>query len=646
MPVTNIENKCNLFIYGSLRDPSIFESVCGLSFTLKPSLSEGSVLLGELALLPNYRRVSPDNVYFYAVEDENAKIEGILIYDVPPEAMRDIDRYEGKFYQRDTVSVTTAGGQIYAEAYLASHSRMKQQFGDRFHVNLIHELWLRKRIARFFQEHTRPGEKTQDAYYERKARRELLATTERDLVISHLGSAVVSDFYLEHELDRPIPSIKHLFGEQQAKPYLDNYIKFVIKQVLLNHFEEMIQQRYRYQLDHLLTSWRYFSRAISLLVALRMINNNNTAVDVILNRSTRSLPLNGQYDLIDYVKYAISAAESIFDARLAQAGLDWIRANRQPGIVPMGAELEMSNIGYMAVGGHHDDAFDNFRYFNDFALDVLTWKIGGYIDDHRGTDKLERKCGFLELAPGRLNVKGELSKPATSDPWILNQLIRNIIEFYPIPPHSLHLTFQLRKSQVKNQQILPLGFIKCLLALGGGTQVGSSGKLWISRMHHSELEQNVRGEEFSFTRTSKRRARLEHDEEVGNFIRRTNRAFTQQYKFIRLDARANYEALIMALKGLQIDFNPADYLTVEQLAKDKRLGYNFRLLKDWAMNPTPLSRGTISKFLNTIKAGLMKERHGKPAHKLHYIEWAMAAVDVQLRLFNKQVEHGRRISGS
>jgi hypothetical protein len=63
---------------------------------------------------------------------------------------------------------------------------MRKRFGDRFHVNLIHELWLRKRIEKFFDLHTRPGEKSIDADIERRARRELLGTTERDLVVTHL----------------------------------------------------------------------------------------------------------------------------------------------------------------------------------------------------------------------------------------------------------------------------------------------------------------------------------------------------------------------------------------------------------------------------------------------------------------------------
>ena len=154
-----------------------------------------------MAFLPHYRRVSPDNVYYYAVPAPPARIEGLVIHDVPPAAMAEIDRYEGKRYQRETVQVHTGHGVVEAQAYLVTTESMRKHFGDRFHVNLIHELWLRKRIRQFLKKRTRPGDDTEDAEVEREADRELLATTERDLVMSHYHRDAVSDYYLEHELE-------------------------------------------------------------------------------------------------------------------------------------------------------------------------------------------------------------------------------------------------------------------------------------------------------------------------------------------------------------------------------------------------------------------------------------------------------------
>jgi phosphoglycerate-specific signal transduction histidine kinase len=114
--------------------------------------------------------------------------------------------------------------------------------------------------------------------------------------------------------------------------------------------------------------------------------------------------------------------------------------------------------------------------------------------------------------------------------------------------------------------------------------------------------------------------------------------YVQQYKFIRLDARANYEPLILALKGLQLSINPGDYLTPKQLASSPRLQDEYEELKSWAANPAAIPLQSLQKFLSTIRDGLMQEGHHKPYHKRHYIEWAIGAVETQIQLFNQQLE--------
>ncbi len=634
--------KVNLFVYGSLREPGIFKSVSGLGFTIDRSRTDEETLLAEPALLPRHRRVTPDNVYFYAVPSSSSKTEGFVIYDVPAWAMAEIDRYEGRRYDRETVRVNTANGLIEAQAYLATRESMKERFGDRFHVNLIHELWLRKRIEEFIKKRTRPGEETADAELERRAERELLATTERDLVISHYRSDAVSDYYLEHELDRPRPSIKHLHDDPNANSFIENYLALVVKQVLLNQLDDKILSRYRFELEHMRTSERYFKRSVSLLIALQMINSAAGAVEMIIDEVLEAMPYQ-KHDLIDYVKYAVQAADSIFDLRVARSHLERIRANFQPGLIPLGTEIELSNLGpaavepQMSIQKKNDPIYDGFRYFHDFWLDVLSWKLGGYIDDHTGSTEYARRQGFLELAPGRLNIAGELSRPATADPWLLNQLIHEIVNFYNVSPHSLHLSFQLRKDQIGRQKVLPLGFVKCLLVLGGGLREKRAGRLWVSRMGYDEITQRDYGEELVFARTSKRRWYLGEDE-IADKPPAQATTYVQQYKFIRLDKRANYEPLILCLKGLQLAYNPGDYLTAEQLRTSKKLQKDYEELKKWAAEPAEISHQTISRFIKTVQDGLMNEGRRRPIHKLHHIDWALSAIDVQLRMFNKQLK--------
>lgn len=632
------DQRMNLFIYGSLRDRKIFQSVCGYSFSRKASKLDSVTLFAEPALLPGHRRLSPDNVYYYAVPQPSARIDGMIIYDVPFSAMAEIDKYEGKRYQREAVSVNTAAGLVRTQAYLVTRESMEKHFGDRFHVNLIHELWLRKRIDNFIKRHVRPGERTADADLERRADRELIATTERDLVMSHYQSDAVSDYYLEHELDRPRPSLKHLRDEDDVRPFINSYLTLVIRQVLLNQLDERIQSHYRFEIDHMRTSERYFKRSPSILAAMRMINANADVVDMIVKQAIKTIPFE-KHDLIDYVKYAVRAAKSMFHSRIVNSELERIRSNLQGGLVPLGIEIELSNVGAAAVEPQRsiqkkaDPVYDGFMYFYDFHLDVLSWKLGGYIDDHTGSTDQSRRRGFLELAPGRLSIAGELSRPATGDPWLLSQLIQSITDFYDVRPHSLHLSLQLRKKQIGKQRVLPLGFVKCLLLLGGGPERKSTGNLWVSRMGYDEITLSGRNEELAFSRTSKRRWHLGGDEVAD---RTPAQAIThvQQYKFIRLKKNVNYEPLIMCLKGLQLAYNPADYLTSEQLAASAKLRQEYEDLKRWAAEPTRISKRTIGSFLSTVHYGLMNEGHHRPYHKLHYIDWAINAIQAQLATVN------------
>jgi hypothetical protein len=543
------------------------------------------------------------------------------------------------------VQVHTGHGVVEAQAYLVTTESMRKHFGDRFHVNLIHELWLRKRIRQFLKKRTRPGDDTEDAEVEREADRELLATTERDLVMSHYHREAVSDYYLEHELNRPRPSIQEVCRDPQAQPYLRNYLALVLRQVLLNQFDEQLQVRYRFELEHMRPSLRYFARSVSLLASLRMLNANRNAVEPIVENGLNTIASDkvarGGADLIDYVKYAVRAVRSIFDPRVAEDHLTRIRANLQPGLVPLGCELELSNVGAAAVEPLRsatkaaDPVYDGFKYFYDFHLEVLCWKLGGYIDDHSGYTDRPRRQGFFEAAPGRLSIAGELSRPATSDPWLLSQLIHEIVSFYQVRPHSLHLSFQLRKNQIGKQSILPVGFVKCLLAMGGGLEAGPEG-LWLSRMARGEIMQKTSGEEFVFARTSRRNWYL-GDDELADRPPAQATTHVQQYKFIRLDRQAPYEPLILCLKGLQLAYNPGDYLFAEQMQQNPRLYRHYQELKKWANRPTPIGARTIQRLVDAVRRGLMMEGHHRPVHSLHYIEWVLHAIEAQLEAFNEQV---------
>ena len=160
-------------------------------------------------------------------------------------------------------------------------------------------------------------------------------------------------------------------------------------------------------------------------------------------------------------------------------------------------------------------------------------------------------------------------------------------------------------------------------------------------MAHDEIKQKTTGVELAFARTSKRKSRMSPDD-IAAKVPAYSTTYVQQYKFIRLESRANYEPLIMALKGLQISCNPANYLTTNQLNASKKLRNQYEQLKLWSFEPTEISRSAKGRFLDAIRQGLMNEAHQRPAHRLHYIDWALGAIDLQLRLFNKQAQKQSR----
>jgi hypothetical protein len=149
--------------------------------------------------------------------------------------------------------------------------------------------------------------------------------------------------------------------------------------------------------------------------------------------------------------------------------------------------------------------------------------------------------------------------------------------------------------------------------------------------------QKTYGEEFIFARTSRRNWYLGGDEMADKPPVQATTCI-QQYKFIRLDGQAPYEPLIVGLKGLQLEYNPGDYLTADQMQANPRLARDYRQMKEWALHPEQIGSRTIQRFLDTIHRGLMRERHRHPAHSLHYIDYAVGAIETQLKQFNDKVK--------
>ncbi len=100
-----------LFVYGSLKDPEVFENVTGE----KPCSRRKARLKG-------YAHVEPVFGYPVIRPDTKGVVAGELIFDVSEEAFSKLDEYEdqGKLYQRTEVVVEAGKEKIPAYVYVGA----------------------------------------------------------------------------------------------------------------------------------------------------------------------------------------------------------------------------------------------------------------------------------------------------------------------------------------------------------------------------------------------------------------------------------------------------------------------------------------------------------------------------------------------
>ena len=635
----------NLFVYGTFMDRRLFRWVTGHDYSLDEQTDEEAHLLrGRKAILASHQKISPDGMYFYAIGRKRHRISGYLIYSLPTELLELLDHYEGKRYRRTKVTVNQGNHRIRAYIYLANEKTLRQDFGDRFRVNLKHEHVITKHVEDFLEQRTDDsGDSEMPAHYRVMAEEELRGLTIRDLVRARLESSTVADYFLKRELSQPLASISELLKQPEAQQFIGNYLSLLVRQVLFNQTEEKFREQFRFDLDHLGQSLRFYEHTLSSVAALRMLNDQSKPLEKLVGQLVRDFDA-GRHDLLDIVSWAIHAVESLYDVRLANSVFGWLRENLNGGLLPLGVELEFSNVGHAVVSGYDtgpgtkDEVFDGFRYFRDFALPALTWKLGGHLDDHQAHDTKGCLRGFLEFSPGALSIGSKLSVPATKNPWLLGQLIRQMVRFYPVKPHSLHLSIQLFRRHIERKGVLPLDFAKCLLVLGGDPRPGPDSKLVISRMAHEEIGSPRHKDGLVFARLSRRRAIAEDQDEEPTLLRPDRPNAVQQFKFMRLSDQINYEALILALKGLQLALDLGDYITSEQLKTHPQLAGELDELFAWSSQAEPIKPKVVGKFCATIFEGLSKERHGKLAHSNTYVQWALDRISNQIAEFNKRFE--------
>ncbi len=329
------------------------------------------------------------------------------------------------------------------------------------------------------------------------------------------------------------------------------------------------------------------------LAAILWFNRNRPACDALIDELVGEMLERGERRL--YV-YALAVAARLRElppfAEMVESVAGLFRRCSHPGRAPLGVELEFSNLGRFATfdqpfsQGREDREFENMRWYEDFFLDDVCWRLGGYLDTHiRGRNLLRRLKlggrlgGFFEYSLVRLDYPRSFSLPLSRDCGLVALYIDEVIRFVAeIKPHSLHVNFEKITFGKRRPE---LDDYLCLLLLGGDFQTDERGRWRECRLADNELRGVIQRRRHRPGRGQARREVVE-------------------YAFLRLRPPArrdfSYFPILMALKGFQHGYN------LDLSCRDQVQG-----MLSWAHHPRPLPAAARERFLETVRLGWERE---------------------------------------
>ena len=607
-----------LFVYGSLSNPHYRQLLIGRSVPV------------EDAVLYGYRRINPKSGYPFAIPWSGSKIEGAILHDMSPEILQKLDEYEseGTLHTRKIVTVYVGETAHDTYVYIGIPEALRPYFKR--------GLALRDRIEEFIEYNvTKVLEKKAEDSLPKdfdheglplKVTQELLSEETHGVVREYFREAGLPVFIIRHELQNAnIPSLDWVKYDPKAAQYADEYIKLAVKFMVFNQLEERFRHEFR---PYVKVSDEYYIHTISTTMALKSLVSDYRQLQMAMFQVGAD-KYDPSFSYVDYTVAAIFIANELYTESKAKEIARWIRGNRRVGYIPLGAELEFSNIGGRAIGAAEgeDPRFDNFYYFYDFDLMRRGWKLGAHVDDHGFlTTTHTRTRGFLELAFGRYKLLGDVSKPATQDPWMLNQLINLAVRYFGIRPHSLHLSLQISPNSHLKKLEDP-DYLLCLLLLGGDLRPDENGKLREARLYWKEIIRDDLNVYFS-------RLNRHHnnpDETSWNSV--------VEYQFSRLFFDYDYQPLIMAIKGFQLGASPYPLKGCPDCPYEEFHHEVEHFLIQWAADPVPVCKRSLERFIMLVEQGLEQEIQALGSKKYaKYAQRILGRIEEQLQHRNTRIE--------
>lgn len=587
-----------LFVYGTLNNDYHLQ------------LLTGKLLPYEEGVLLNHRRIQPKNSFAFAVFWKGYSIRGRLLYSVTDDVIQKLDEYEneGELYIRK-IGKIRVGDVIYkAWVYIGKIKAIKPYIKKGFEERDRIEEFVENNVSRYLEQKAEHFLDYNREHVAVRVTRELLTEEVHSLLRQYFQDVGLPSFIIKHEIEQAsIPRLTWLKHHNAAHPYANRYLRLAMSFMIFNQLEEKFRENYRH---HVKVRDAYYLHTVSACLALKLLVDYHQSLESALEQlSVDRWEPNMLYT--DYAVAALFIADELYDRSEPDSIVEWLQQHRNIGAVPLGAELEFSNLGYKTIGSKQNDDpdFDAFYYFYDFDLMRRGWKLGAHVDDHGFiTSSNTRTRGFLELAFGRYKLLGDVSKPATQDPWLLSQIIDLAVRFLDIRPHSLHLSLSTSGDENFNQ-VRDLDYYLCLLILGGDLREDDQHQLREMRIYHGEILSDEGDVVFS------RLNRHHQNPEDRSW------SFVVEYQFPRLYYDYDYQPLIMALKGFQIAANPYPIKGCKTLEGSSYPRDIEQALRSWAKHPTAVSQRGIDHFLSIVEKGL--EIESAEVNKEKYSKYAL-----------------------
>jgi len=609
--MTADDKRCSLFVYGTLTNPSNVRTIAGRTYPTKKA-----TLLG-------FEKISSTMFFPYIIRRPESTVHGLLLEGIDQKTLLKFDEFEGEgdLYRREKVTVSADGEDVEAYTYVGEKGNILRYFGRGFVLEDRMQDHLEDRIEAMLEEEK--AATPEDRPVLRRARGELYGSAIQELVNAHFDNVGLPEYLIRKGLKDFIPPIlTEIADDEKALKYADNYIDLAVRHIIFNQVEHRIRREFRGVVK---SRKEMYENTLSSLLALKLVNSSKRKLQHLIAEEgiDRYRP---ELEYLDYAKAGIRIADALFNRLALPHLIVRVLSHRQEGRTPLGAEIEMSQLGVRAVGAEEgeDDRFDSFYYFHDFDLGRRCRKLGGYIDDHSLPSPIRKRArGFFEYACGRLNFEENIAKPATEDPWMLGELINELLIFADIPPHSMHITLEppADKEYRVLEEIEPL---LCLLMLGGDISPDKDGILREKRIWQEEVISEHVGLCFSkFNVHPAKRSDVQKD-----------MARLVEYQFPRLRKGEPHEVLIMAIKGFQLGYSPLPFISSIGGEKIREYEDMSQALIEWAKHPQPVSERSILDFLNWVNEGLMTEDKGKPSHTDRFIENCLGVMEDKLNEMN------------